>query len=135
MVIAQCITSATTPFHFSALELLHLDFYLYIVSFTFNICRINGVVSLKYLLNRNILVNIWLHFQEKQCICWWLVDVPYWFKVSFLPKILGSSSPHKVKKIILRKVRFKPCVVRLMPTSYLSEILHSLIIYYVLVKL
>ena len=135
MVLAQCINRATTPFHFSALELLHLDFYLYIVSFTFNICRINGIVSRKYLLNRNILVNIWLHFQGKQCVCWWLVDVPYWFKVSFLPKILESSSPRKVKKIILRKVRFNPRVVRLMLTSYLSEILHSLIIHFVLVKL
>ena len=126
MVITKNITTVTTPFHSSALELLHLDFYLYIVSFTFNICSVNGIVSRKNLLNRNILVNIWLHFQGKQCICWWLVDVPYWFKLSFLPKILGSSSPRKVKKIILRKVRFNPRVVRLILTSY-SSLLDNLL--------
>ena len=48
-MITKNITSATTPFHFSALELLHPDFCLYIISFTFNICRINGIVSRKYL--------------------------------------------------------------------------------------
>ena len=24
--------------------------------------------------------------------CWWLVDVPYWFKASFSPKSLGILS-------------------------------------------
>ena len=69
-------------------------------------------------------------------ICWWFVELPYWFKADFCLKFWEYYAC-RVKKIILYEVRFNPHEVKwtsenlenwnMRPTPVTYVILHSLI--------
>ena len=59
------------------------------------------------------------------CVYWGLVELPYWFKVSFFAHNFGNSlqevNTHEVKQKIYHEVRFNTYEVRLMLTSHQSD--------------